>query len=361
MSGTSRFTTEETSHLIGRAARRAVTLDAGSLKRLQTRDYLRAVRTVDDVCQIVHAGRQEERELSFAAALQRLENCGGDLALTIRRLRWAVETYPGMPEAIALAEALGVTLTAEYIYSLSRKRGRSDTMKHIEHVAAVMDHAALLGIRCPQSTASWKLGRAGGDVVRALDDLTDEHRRRIARLSSPCRVLIPPRGLADRANAFAECGCLRCQDRLAVQMQPYIGKMVTAPLCAGLDRDEARAQANAELLRSIESWPGGNFSGWFSSRFRLLVRSMRAAQGERTRMEISLDAPEVLADDGDGSQVPLGERIPDRTVDVAKIVELRERVAEAEIARRRVRMQRAEEVDSPPNTSSADDDEQLAA
>lgn len=78
-------------------------------------------------------------------------------------------------------------------------------------------------------------------------------------------------------------------------------------------------------------------------------------------MEISLDAPVVLADDGDGSQVPLGERIPDRTVDVAKIVELRERVAEAEIARRRLRMQRAEEVDSPPHTLNGEDDEQRAA
>jgi hypothetical protein len=361
MSGTDRFTTEETSHLIGRAARRAVTLDSGSLRRLLPKGYLQAVRTVDHVCQIVHAGRPEELELSFAAALRRLENCAGDVTLAVRRLRWAVETRPGMPEAISLAEALGVTLAAESIYALFRERGRPGTMKHIEHIAAVMDQAVLLGIRCPQSTASWKLGRAGGELVRVLDDLTDEHRRRVARLSSPCRVLVPPRGLADRANAFAGCGCLRCQDRLAFQMQPYIGKMVAAPLCAGLDRDEARAQANAELLTAVETWPGGNFTGWFSSRFRLRVRSMRAAQRERERMEISLDAPAVLADDGDGSQVPLGERIPDRTVDVATIVELRERVAEAEIARRRMRMQRAEEVDSPVNTSSAEDDEELAA
>lgn len=361
MSSTGRFTTEETSHLIARAARRAVTLDAGSLRRLQTRGYLRAVRTVDHVCQIVHAGRQEELDLSFAAGLQRLENCGGDVALAVRRVRWPAETYPGVPEAISLAEELGVTLKARSIYSLIRERGRLGAMRHIEHIAAVMDHAALLGIAFPQSTATWKLGRAGGDVARVLDDLTDGHRKRIARLSSPCRVLVPPRGLADRTNAFARCGCLRCQDRLAVQMQPYIGKMVTAPLCAGLDRDEARAQANDELLVAIETWPGRNFSGWFSSRFRLRVRSMRTAQREKERMEISLDAPAVLTDDGNGSQVPLGERIPDRTVDVQKIVLLRERVAEAEIARRRMRMQRAEEVDSPSNNSSAEDDEQLAA
>lgn len=361
MPGTRGFTAEETSHLIARAARKAVTLDAGSLRRLQPKGYLQAVRTVDHVCQVVHVGRQEELDLSFTAGLQRLENCGGDLALTIRRLRWAVETYPGMPEAISLAEALGVTLTAEYIYALFRERGRPGTMKHLEHIATVMDHAALLGIRCPQSTASWKLGRAGSDVARVLDDLSDQHRRRVARLSSPCRVLVPPRNLSDRANAFAGCGCLRCQGRLAVQMQPYIGKMVGAPLCACLDHDEARAQANDELLMAIETWPGGNFTGWFSSRFRLRVRSMRVAQKEQERMEISLDAPVVLADDGDGSQVPLGERIPDRTVDVQKIVLLRERVAEEEIARRRMRMQQVEEADPSLHTSSAGDDEQLAA
>ena len=87
---------------------------------------------------------------------------------------------------------------------------------------------------------------------------------------------------------------------------------------------------------------------------------MRAAQREQRRMEISLDAPAVLADDGDGSRVPLGERIPDRTVDVQKIVLLRERVAEEEIARRRMRIQRAEEVDSPPNAPRSEDEE-LAA
>jgi len=361
MPSASPFTAEETSDLIARAVRRVVTLDAGSLRRLQPKGYLQAVRTVDHVCQIVHAGRQEERELSFATALQRLENCGGDPALAVRRVRWAAETYPGVPETLSLAEELGVMLKPRSIYSLIRKRGRLGATRHIEHIAAVMDHAALLGIACPQSTANWKLGRAGGDVARVLDDLTDRHRKRIARLSSPCRVLVPPRPLADRTNAFARCGCLRCQDRLAVQMQPYIGKLITAPLCAGLDRDEARAQANGELIAAIETWPGQNFSGWFSACFRLRVRSMRAVQRERERMEISLDAPVVLADDGDGSQVPLGERIPDRTVDVAKIVELRERVAEAEIARRRLRMQRAEEVDSPPHTLNGEDDEQRAA
>jgi hypothetical protein len=360
MPGTCRFTAEEQSRLVARAARRAVTLDAGSLRRLQPKGYLQALRTVDHVCQIVHAGRQEERELTFAEALKRFESCGGDVSLAIRRLRWAAETYPGMPEAISLAEELGVTLANRSIYSLIRERGLLGATRYIEHLAAVMDHAALLGITCRQSTATWKLGRAGGDLARVLDDLTEQHRKRIARLSSPCRVLVPPRDLADRTNAYARCGCLRCQGRLAVQMQPYIGKMIAARLCAGLDRDEARARANDELLTSIENWPGRNFSGWFSSRFRLRVRSMRAAQREQRRMEISLDAPAVLADDGDGSQVPLGERIPDRTVDVQKIVLLRERVAEEEIARRRMRIQRTEEVDSPPNAPNGEDEE-LAA
>jgi hypothetical protein len=58
------------------------------------------------------------------------------------------------------------------------------------------------------------------------------------------------------------------------------------------------------------------------------------------REMISLDAPGVLAYDDDGRSVPLGERIPDRSVDVLDIVLLRERVAEAALKLRQERANR---------------------
>jgi hypothetical protein len=58
---------------------------------------------------------------------------------------------------------------------------------------------------------------------------------------------------------------------------------------------------------------------------------------------LSLDAQDVLSDDEGGRTVPLGERIPDRSVDVLTIVILRELIAEALLQLRQARADRGEE------------------
>ncbi len=124
-------------------------------------------------------------------------------------------------------------------------------------------------------------------------------------------------------------------------MQRYIGKMIAAPFFRNLDREEARAEANLELIHSIETWPGGNFTGWFAARFTRRVRKIYRSRSPKERETLSLDARDVLADDEGGRIVSLGERIPDRSVDVLTIVILRERLAEGVLELRRIRAERA--------------------
>ena len=141
-------------------------------------------------------------------------------------------------------------------------------------------------------------------------------------------------------------------------MKPYISKMIAGPFFNGLDREEARAEANLELLRSVETWPGGsNFTGWFAARFKSRVQTIYRSRSAEEREMLSLDAPGVLANDDGGRAVPLGERIPDRSTDVLEIVLLRERFAEAALAQRQLRADRGEEftsgtaAESEPSTS----------
>jgi hypothetical protein len=131
-------------------------------------------------------------------------------------------------------------------------------------------------------------------------------------------------------------------------MQRYIGKMIAAPFFRNLDREEARAEANLELIHSIETWPGGNFTGWFAARFTSRVRAIYRSRSAEERETLSLDARDVLANDEGGRIVSLGERIPDRSVDVLTIVLLRERLADAVLQLHRICAERASEyMDGP--------------
>jgi hypothetical protein len=126
-------------------------------------------------------------------------------------------------------------------------------------------------------------------------------------------------------------------------MQRYINKMISSPFFIDLDRGEARGEANLALIQAIETWPGGNFTGWFATCFKRRVQTIYASRSAAEKEMLSLDAEGVLSDDDGGRAVPLAERIPDRTKDVITIVLLRERVAEAALRLRQVRADRSEQ------------------
>jgi hypothetical protein len=271
--------------------------------------------------------------------------CGGNVEEAIRRILAArrAEIREDISDTIQYAADRGIVLAPSSIGCLFRTRGRDSTRDYVDKLGAIMDAASLLGVNCTQALATRRLSLAEGDAQRVMADFAAECRRRSDRRTITCRVIIPPRALGERANAFAGCGCQRCRDRLAGQMQRYIGKMIATSFFRGLDREEARAEANLELIQSIETWPGGNFTGWFATSFTHRVQAIYNSRSAEERAMLSLDAQDVLWDDEGGRTVPLGERVPDRSVDVLTIVLLRERFAEAALQLRQIRAERGEE------------------
>lgn len=127
-------------------------------------------------------------------------------------------------------------------------------------------------------------------------------------------------------------------------MQNYIAHMLTKRLFSDLDRDEARAEANLELIKAVEEWQGGdNFAAWFAARFANRVRATYKARREEERGMRSLDAEWVLADDQRGRRVALRELVPYGSTDVLTIVILLEEHVERALAKRRLCLDRIEE------------------
>jgi hypothetical protein len=336
---------QEIHRLIERAARQDVTLDPTSARALAGLGTIAATRKLDGVCHLIRAGRTRGLELSFQEASQRIEARGGNVAEAIRRLAAAhrAEIRKTTSETIRYAADRGLMFAPSSIEQHLKQRGRRGTQAYIDQLGAIMDTAAIVGADCSQTLATRRLSLAEGDARQVIADFVASHRRRLDRQTIACRVPVPPHAPRERANAFAGCGCQRCCDRLAAHMQGYIGKLVATPLFQGLDREEASAIANLELIQSLETWPGGNFTGWFAIRLKCRVLEIYRSRSAEERKLISLDAAYALADDESGRIVSLGERVPDRSIDVLIIVLLRERLAEAALQLRRTRAERSEE------------------
>lgn len=154
---------------------------------------------------------------------------------------------PKLSEAIRHADDRGVALSDRYLARLVRGTGWQETLRYIDKLAEIMDTAAALGIDCRQSFASRRLALADGDVQRVVDGLRVEARRRADRRRAGCGVIVPPSGWRERSNAYANCGCPRCYDRLAIHMQPYIRRLVRSRMCDGLEPDEVLVIARAKV------------------------------------------------------------------------------------------------------------------
>jgi hypothetical protein len=349
-------TLDHIKRLTDRAAKRGVTLDTTSAKVLAVQGPLAGARRLDDVCRLIHAAHNEDLELSFRTAMRRVESCAGNVEEAIRRASTGGrEDRDGIAEAVEYAAERGLAFAPRSIDKLFSKYGRGGTRHYIDKLSAIIDAAAILRIDCTQTFATRRLALAQGDEQRVIADFQAEYRRRADRQKIKCRVIVPPCTLKARANAFAGCGCPNCCERLATQLQSYINKIILKPLFNGLDRDEARCEANLEMVRSAEKWPGGpNFAGYFAERLERHVKEIYASRAPEEQQMLSLDAAGVLANDDGGHTVPLGERIPDRTTDVITIVLLRERVAEAALQVRQARADRAAgcRTESPTNTRS---------
>ncbi len=242
----------------------------------------------------------------------------------------------------------GVVLAPSSLSRLFKQRGRSGTRRYINDLGTIMDAAATFGIDCTQARATRRIAQAGGSAHCVIADFAAQHRRRSDRRTATCCVTVPPHALRERANAFAGCGCPRCCERLSAHMKPYIAKMISAPYFAHLDPDEARSEANLALIRSAETWPGGNFTGWFAAHFNTRVKEIYSSRSRTVEWDqpLSLDASSILDDDNGGRTVSLGERVSIYTADVLTIVIRRAQLAEAALAQRKRCIERVEEYDT---------------
>jgi DNA-directed RNA polymerase specialized sigma24 family protein len=327
--------------LVQHAARHGVVLSYADAERLlRKQDVLPALRAVQDVCKVIRLCRSEQLELDFGSALRHLRACGGDPDETAKRLLWgAPGARPGVAEASRHAVRRGIDLEPAAIDRLVRTRGLDGAMRWIDKLHAVMAAADDLGVECDLKNASWRLSRAKGSVEAVVADLAAIQQRRVDGLTAPCGVMVPPRDWQERANAYAGCRCRPCREKLVIQMQPYIGKMLTNPFFA--DLDDARSEANYELTNAIDQWPGGtNFAGWFAGFFRHRVLHTYANREPEDRTMLSLDAPAIHADDRGGRVVSLLDRLADRSVDPAPVVERKLTIEASMTEKRRDREKR---------------------
>lgn len=257
-----------------------------------------------------------------------------------------------LSEAIRHADDRGVTLSDRYLARLVRRTGWQDTLRYIDKLAEIMDTAAALGIDCPQTLASRRLSLANGDAQSVVDGLSAEARRRADRERAGCNVIVPPRDWRERANAYANCGCPCCFDRLAIHMQSYI-RVVKLRLCDGLEPDEALGEAHLELAESLDRWKGGpNFPGFFGERFEKRVLNIYKSRCREEREMLSLNVEDTLDRDGE-LRVSLLERVPDRSTNVLTIVLCRELCWEWLLAQHRARVDRLVEYARAGRTNSS--------
>ena len=293
---------------------------------------------------MIRVGRGEQMAITFRDALRRLDAVGGNLTEATQRLLCSVEFRPGVQEAIKAADAYGVDIAPATLYKRILANGVAPTLRYLKDLAAIVDRASVLGLTCSQAAAASRLSRAGNDADAVLNDLEDQHRRRVRRNAEPCRVPVPPHDRRERANALAGCGCRRCQERLTRHLERYIGTMLASPLVADLEPEEASAVAHLELVEAVDEWPGGrNFAGWFSRRFETRVLTIYRSRKEDERYMLSLDAP--VRDSGDGRLISLWERVPYLSRDTFYVVLDRLRIQDRLDRLTRERAARAAEYD----------------
>jgi hypothetical protein len=337
---------QDVHNLIERAARQGVALDRASAEILASLDGRVARRKLEGVCRLIKAARSQNMKIDFGHAMQWVDACGGNPEEAIRRMKTdGSPARAGIGEFVEYAGDQGIALAPRTVRAFFKKHGRPGARCYIDKLGAIMDAASFLGIECTLALARRRLSSAQGDARRVIFDFAAAQRRWMDRRTAKCCVPIAPRSRTARANALAGCGCPRCQSRLAIHLRRYIAKMVSLSFFAGLDRQEAIAEANSVLIEAIETWPGGNFTGWFASRFEYRTLEIYRATSAAERETVSLDAPGVLADDQEGHIVSLGELIFDRTKDVLTIVIAHEDLAERALELRRLLVERCEEYD----------------
>jgi hypothetical protein len=300
--------------------------------------YDAAVTYLHDVAAVTAALRRRGLPCEVANASKRLRWTD---AATIVALLDAGETNIGLSRQLQIeAERQGFTLHDQTARAWIRTLGEDGTRQRIADIGALLAHGERCGLGLSQQQAIKQLEHSGYDLARAIERVdahAAEHRWLAERQQQSCIH----RGRAADHNERAACACRGCFTGLYIGLEHY-GRVVVrdhnARLVERFGVDELYADhAIPALCHAVYLWQHGHadegrgsFAAFYGGVVKNALRDVVKHYARLRRAEIPRSLDEPLVEDG----VALAERIPDRTIDVARIVVARERLREALAAAR---------------------------
>lgn len=249
-------------------------------------------------------------------------------------------TYATAKELHNEAVALGLPLT----YTIVRKRTYFETddviRARFREEVLFRSMVGAYGVDPTLKEGSNALSRNDWDGRRAAEAIIGRVVARKERLAKACTVRVRSSDFERGCQTAALCGCARCETWLVERLRPWIGAMVMArSWTAALELDEIKQEGAISIGRALDSWDpdGGTFMSFFPRLFECrMIEMLRYASTLGRRAEaaaVPLDAP-IVGGGNRARYVTYADRIPDRSIDVASIVVIRERVWEIVNARR---------------------------
>lgn len=142
---------------------------------------------------------------------------------------------------------------------------------------------------------------------------------------------MPSRPLEARINQVARCACRRCVAFLLRELERYTSSITRFERPLPLkDQDDVRQEAGVALVRALDDWEGeGSFKAYYGTVLANHMASLNrwfTTQGRGGEQPLSLDADAFVG--SEDSRVALIDTVPDRSLDTATIVMIRESIFE---------------------------------
>ncbi len=251
-----------------------------------------------------------------------------------------------------------VTLDATSARALAGLGAIAATRK-LDGVCHLIRAGRTTGLELSFQEASQRIEARGGNVAEAIRRLADAHRAEIRKATSETIRYAADRGLTFAPSSIEPSLQATRATRHASLYRPaerhhghcrncWRGLLSDSRHTPPVTRRRRRPAGDRRFCRQPSTATGSTFTGWFAIRLKCRVLEIYRSRSAEERKLISLDAAYALADDESGRIVSLGERVPDRSIDVLIIVLLRERLAEKALQLRRIRAERGEEYTSGP-------------
>lgn len=226
--------------------------------------------------------------------------------------RWAVEQ--------------GVPLSRETARRWLARMDAATARARALDALAIEREASALGLPITFKTALAKAGR-GVDADALIADMRAFAARTRRREAVTDCIFAPARTREATIDARARCKCADCLGDLARELSHYTRKIASGVAHLGLDLDDAEQESYFALLCAVDTWPDdgtGHFKKWFAAH----LHNYLLRQRERNHAAVRWAPGSISLQTDVETDVTVGDLVPDRSVDVAVIVEQRETLRE---------------------------------